>query len=220
MKHDLYKNIINRKIIFMLIMSLLCSGLVTSVYLLLNPIQYESGTTLYISNRDLRQNSEVSYQDLLASRSLAANYGEIVKSGLFAENIIRELNLQQITPKALAKKINASLANNANILHVTVRNENRLLSEEIARTVPALLSQIPPAVPDAKLITVLDMPSEAKPAAGGVVLAALISFFSVLLLSLSVLLLIRPGNNIIRTPEDVERTLGIKVTGTIPDFSF
>jgi hypothetical protein len=39
-------------------------------------------------------------------------------------------------------------------------------------------------------------------------------------LVLLTLFIFQPNSNIIRTPADVEKTLGLLVTGTIPDFTF
>lgn len=220
MKHDKFKSLTVGKLALILILSLFCSGLLSSVYVLLKPIQYETTTSIYVFNRASSGTPEISYTDMMASTSLVNNYAEIVKSGLFAENIIEKLKLHDIAPKSVVEGINSKQVKNSNVLRITVRQENRILAERIAQVIPALLQEMPPVIPGAGLITVLDKPSEAEPAIGAILIAAGVSFIGTLLLAFAALLLLRPDNNIIRTPADVERTLGIKVAGTIPDFTF
>ncbi len=206
-------------LVFILLISLLCSGFFTVVNIMLNPIEYESNTSLYISAGGPQYSTQDAYTDLLVGLHLSNNYSEIVKSTLFAEKIIQRLNLQDTASERVAGAIHAKKADNANILHITVQHNNKALAEKIAHTIPVLLSEIPASIPGA-LITVINKPSEAKPAIGEILFTAALSFIGAFLLAFVAALLFRPNSNIIRTPEDVERTLGIKVTGTIPDFRF
>lgn len=219
MKKHLTTTISKRLMVFILLISMLCSGLFTVVYIVLNPIEFESNTSLYISAGDLQDSTQGAYTDLLVALHLSDNYSEIVKSTMFAENIIQKLNLQDTTPERIAGAINAKKVNNANILHITVQHDNKTLAEQIAYAIPALLSEMPSSIPGA-LITVINKPTEANPATREIHFIAALSFIGAFLLTFAAALLFRPDSNIIRTPEDVERTLGIKVTGTIPDYKF
>ncbi len=219
MKKRLTTTISKRFIVFMLLISLLCSCLLTVLYIVLNPIEYESNTSLYISAGDLQDSTQGAYTDLLVALHLSDNYSEIVKSTMFAENIIQRLSLQDTTPERIAGAIHAKKVNNANILHIAVQHDKKALAEQIAHAIPFLLSEMPSSIPGA-LITVINKPTEAEPAAGEILFIAALSFMGAFLLAFAAALLFRPDSNIIRTPEDVERTLGIKVTGTIPDYKF
>lgn len=218
-KHFTTTTISKRLVIFILLISLLCSCLITVLYIVLNPIEYESNTSVYISAGDLQAGTQDAYTDLLVALHLSDNYSEIVRSTMFAEKIIQKLKLPNTTPERLAGAINAKKVSNANILHITVRHYEKALAKQISHEIPVLLSEMPSSIPGA-LITVINNPTEAKTAIGEILFIAVLSLAGAFLLAFAAALLFRPDSNIIRTPEDVERTLGIKVTGTIPDYKF
>src|SRR5690349_2495442 len=103
-----FKNFVYRKLWIVLLVSICCSVLGAIIYILISPLQYETATSLYISNKSFRNNSEVTYSDMLASKSLSENYEEIVKSEMFAENILSKLKLVGVSPKSIADKIDAN----------------------------------------------------------------------------------------------------------------
>lgn len=219
MKQSILKRISKGSPVLILLISLLCSVLFSVPYIALTPMGYESDTTVYVSAAGLQSNTGNIYTNLLAGLILTDNYREIVKSTLFAEKIIERLNMKDTSPETIAKGIHTSKPDNTNILHITVRQDNKYQTEDIAQVIPELLSEIPASIPDVQ-ITILDKPSDAKPVSGGIMLIAVISFITVFILSLTAMLLLRSGSGIIRTPEDVERTLGMKVTGSIPEYRF
>lgn len=219
MKQSISKRISKGSLVLILLISLLCSILFSAAYILLNPMGYESNTAVYVSVGGLQSNAEDTYTDLLAGMILTDNYREIVKSTFFAEKIIQRLKMQDISPETIVKGILTNKAGNANILHIAVQQDNKSQAKEIALVIPELLSEMPNSIPGV-IITVLDKPSEAKPVFGGILLIAAISFITVFLLSFTAMFLLRSDSGIIRTPEDVEIALGMKVTGTIPEYKF
>jgi capsular polysaccharide biosynthesis protein len=215
-----FNNLVYRKLWIVLLVSICCSVLGTIVYILISPLQYETATSIYISNKSFRNNSEVTYSDMLASKSLAENYRVIVKSEMFAEHILSKLNLVGVPPKSIADKIDGNSIKSSSILYIKIRQEDKLSAQKIAEVIPVILSELQPVIPNAKLITVLNKPYEAKPVVSGIIITSIFSFFIGLFLVLLALFIFQPNSNIIRTPADVEKTLGLLVTGTIPDFTF
>jgi capsular polysaccharide biosynthesis protein len=220
MKQDKIAILLNEKLKIIFILSLICTGLASSVYIALNPIQYESHTSVYISNSNSHGDSEITYMDMFAGNSLVGNYVEIAESGLLAESIIKKFSLEHIAPEAIAESIEAKQTANSNVLSISVHHENKIFAERIARSIPALLSELQADIPITGFITVLNKPSEAEPVIWRILIAVPMFFICSLLISVILFLLLRPNSNIIRTPADVERTLGLKVSGTIPDFTF
>lgn len=218
MKQSRTTNVSYGKTSLILLLALLCSGLATGIYVWFNPVQHKSDTLLLLSIKNIQNNADVPYTLFAAGINPVNNYSEIVKSELFAESIISALNLRDTNTKSVSKGIDSKQVKNSSILHITVRNESKELAESIAEVIPHLLSQMIPS--DAEMITVLNKPSESVPVVWDILLTAVLSFIAASLLIFGISLLLRPSIYIIRTPEDVERTLGLKVTGTIPDFSF
>ncbi len=219
MKQSIFKRISKGSPVLILLISLLCSIIFSAAYIVLNHMGYESNTTVYVSVGGMQNNTEDTYTDLLAGMILTNNYREIVKSTLFAEKIIQRLNMQDISPETIVKGILTNKTDNVNILRIAVQQDNKSRAEEIAQVIPELLSEMPESIPGV-MITVLDKPSEGKPVLREILLIAAISFITAFLLSFTAMFLLSPGSGIIQTPEDVEIALGMKVTGTIPEYKF
>lgn len=215
-----FSNIIYRKLWVVLLVPIICSGLVSAVFMLLNPLEYESDTSIYISNKSSQNTSEVVYSDMLAGKSLVDNYEQIIKSDMFAERVIIKLNLKGMTPQSLTNRIDAKPMKNSNILIVTVRQKDKVLARRIAEITPDMLSEIQPLISSPIHITVINKPGMALPVISGIILLTLVAFLVVLLLVIAALIAFQPNSNIIRTPADVEKNLGLIVAGTIPDFTF
>lgn len=213
-------NFIYRKLWVVLFVSIIFSGLVTMGVLILNPIKFQSSTSLYIANKSINNSSEITYSDMLASKSLVDNYEQIVKSDMFAENIIKKLLLTGISPNLISSQISSSTLRNSNILEIKVKQTNKVLAQKIAEIIPDVLSELQLLKSDTELITVLNRPYEAKPIIWGIILVSVAAFIGGMILAFITLFIFKPNSYIIRTPEDVEKTLGLVVTGTIPDFTF
>lgn len=207
-----------RKLRDVLLFSFVCAALMLTVLFLLAPIQYESGTTLFISNKNFTSGEEVTYADMLAGKSLVENYAEIIKSGMFAEGIIKTLELKNISPESLSSRIETKLLRNANALDIKVRYGDKDTARKIAGILPAVIDERSPLFTAPKFITVLNSPDEAKPLIAAKLLIVLATFGFTFCVSVVFLMIFHQGNNIIKSPEDVENYLGLTVTGTIPDF--
>lgn len=220
MRVNKFNNLIYRKLWFVLLVPIILSGLVTMIFMLVNPMEYESGTSLYLSNKNFQSNTELTYSDMLAGRSLVDNYEQIIKSDMFSERVIMKLELLNITPQFLANRIDTKPIKNSNILLIKVRQKDKLLARSIADATPIILSEIQAEISSPIHITVLNKSSKAVPVFSGITILACVSYFVGLLLVIAVLVLFQPNRNIIRTPADVEKHLGLIVAGTIPDFTF
>ena len=210
--------LIFKKLWGVLLFSFVCTALVAMVLFVLIPVQYESGTTLYISNKNFEAGEEITYSDMLASRSLVENYAQIIKSSMFAEGLIDKLGLKGVFPVQLSTQIETRALANSNVLDIKIRYPDKASSERIAAVLPLVLYEKSSMISNARHVTVLNRPTGARPFIAGRIIAVISTFILALLLSIGFLIVLHRGNNIIRTPEDVEKHLGLTVTGTIPDF--
>lgn len=199
----------SKKIWIGLLLSLFFSGLIVSALFLLSPEQYETSTSLYLSAGSL---------DLSADRSIAENYAEIVESELFASMVIKRLGLGGITQTELSNGIRAGVVNSSNVLEIKVRHKNKDTAKKIAEALPAVINDFPLPVSGTVAVIVLNMPADAKPLTSQTFIMVIISFVTGNLLAAGFLLAVKMKNRLIRTPQDVENSLGLKVAGIIPDY--
>ena len=210
--------IIHKKIWIVLLLSLFFSGLMVSVLLLLTSEQYETSTKLFLSAKSLENEAGKNYLDLSADRSLAENYAEIIKSELFAGMVIKKLGLSGITQAELSNSIRASVVKNSSILELKVRHKNKVTAKKIAEAFPMVINDLQIPISDSRTIIVLNMPADAKPLTSQKLIMVTVSLITGILLAIGFLLILKKKKRVIRTREDVESFLGLKVAGVIPDY--
>lgn len=213
-----FSSIIQKKIWLIIVFAAFCSAAAAIVLFVAVPVQYQTTAKLYISNRLPDNATETTYSDLLASKGLVDNYGEIIKSEIFAEYILETTGISGITPHALSDMIETDAMKNSNVLSVKVRFSDAEAALTIIKSIPGILGDKSNAIADTAHITELNRRYEARPLVG-IRLATVIGIFILGMVSAGAFLLFsQQGNTIIRTPEDVEKRLGMTVIGIIPEY--
>ncbi|MBV1820861.1 hypothetical protein KUA25_22640, partial [Bacteroidales bacterium MSK.15.36] len=93
-----------KKVIFLItVVSILTSGIVS--FFILTP-EYETFTTLMVGKpRDYgSSDSQLDYNDVLLNQKLVPTYGQLVKSRLVTDEVIKNLELD-LTPKEFEEKV-------------------------------------------------------------------------------------------------------------------
>jgi capsular polysaccharide biosynthesis protein len=162
-------------------------------------------------------NAPLTYSDLMTGQQLAKEYGEIIKSRSIAKEVADSLKLPDV---------NASLVQTN--IHVTVREETRLLIVSCNNKVPKRTKQIidkvnevfikrvkmlstfsDVAVIDEANIPTLPIPPKHK-------IKILLGLVAGLMFSFTLIFFIEELDDTVKTAEDVEKGIDLKVLGTIP----
>jgi len=175
---------------------------------------YQSTTSIYAVNK--QETNSVTLSDLQTGTQLTKDYVLQVESRTVLEQVIQEMNLD-VTYEGLKGALTVTTPTDTRMLYISVRDKDPYMAMEIAnkiREVAAVqISEVMDidtvnVAEEANLPTAPASPSVKKWTLMGGVLGAFVAVAIVLLMFLI--------NDSIKTPDDIERYLGISTLGSIP----
>ena len=194
----------------------LCVGALAFLFSsLLVPKQYVSTTKVYILNRQ-SDSVNVTYSDLQSGATLTKDYKELIKSLPVMEKVVAQLNLD-ISPERLANKITVNSPADTRIIEISVSDTDPYRANAMANAVRIAASAQISQVMDIEAVNIVQKasypdhassPSVMKNTMLGCILGAI--------LTIAVLFVLYLLDDTIKTPDDVEKVLGMSVLGTIP----
>lgn len=190
-----------------------CLATVMGTMLLVTP-KYESTTKIVVLSK--QDSNTLTNQDMQISTSLTKDYVELIKSRTVTEGVIAQLGLD-MTHEQLLKKLSVDTPTDTRVVSITIKDTDPYTAAEIANAVRDVVSKHIQQVMDIKAVNVVetanipDEPSSPSLLKSGVIGAAL-----GILLSLAIVVIVYLMNDTVKTPEDVEKYLGLSVLGTIP----
>lgn len=179
-----------------------CLVAVMGTMLLITP-KYESTTKIVV----------LSKQD---SSTLTKDYAELIKSRTVTEGVIAQLGLD-MTHEQLLSKLSVDTPTDTRVVSITITDTDPYTAAEIANAVRDIVSKHIQQVMDIKAVNVVetanipDSPSSPSAAKNGM----LGGMFGILLAA-AIVIIVYLTNDTVKTPEDVEKYLGLSVLGTIP----
>lgn len=198
-----------------MILSVLVSGIVS--YYVLVP-EYETFITLMVGKPKDYQSSDnqLEYNDLLLNQRLVSTYGEIVKSRVVTDKVIENLGLD-MSFSDFGKKVSVSLVKDTEIIKLIVTDEDPILAATIANETAEVFME---SVKDIMMVENIQIIDEAqvpkKPISPRPKLNMAIAGILGLMVGVFLSFLLEYLDNTIKTPDDVEKYLGLSVIGTIP----
>ncbi len=201
-------------IIGLLVISMVISGVI-SFYVL--DKEYQAFTTLMVGKpQDYKSENTLEYSDLILNQKLVSTYGELIKTRAVSDKVIENLNLQ-INYGQFASKVNVSLVKDTEIIKIQVNDGDPALAADIANETAEVFMEKVKEIMRVENVQVIDpaqvptAPVSPRPLmniaiAGvlGIMLGVFIAFLKEFL------------DNTMKTPEDIEKYLGVPVIGTIP----
>ena len=190
-----------------------CLATVMGTMLLVTP-KYESTTKIVVLSK--QDSNTLTNQDMQISTSLTKDYVELIKSRTVTEGVIAQLGLD-MTHEQLLKKLSVDTPIDTRVVSITIKDTDPYTAAEIANAVRDVASKHIQQVMDIKAVNIVetanipDEPSSPSLLKSGVIGAAL-----GILLSLAIVVIVYLMNDTVKTPEDVEKYLGLSVLGTIP----
>ena len=184
--------------------------------------KFESSTKIYVLNQ--QDNQTVTYTDLQTGSQLTKDYAELIMSRTVTTQVIADLDLQnkypdmaEIVPEDLAEMINVTTQQDTRILKITVTDTNPTRAQDIANAVRIAASNQIYQVMDIEAVNVVDYANLPEgPVSPNLlknsVIGALIGF----VLAVAIIVVRYLLDDTIKTPDDVERYLGLSVLASIP----
>lgn len=199
----------------LIILSALLFGMLAYGYskLLVTP-QYESTTQIYVINQ--QSTDTVNYTELQAGLQLTNDYVVMVESRSVLEQVINSMNLDY-TYESLLKKLSVSAQSNTRIIAITVEDPDPYEAKKIADAIREVASEKIASVMAIDSVNVMEEGNIAKePSSPNVMKITLIGLMAGFVLAVGLVLLNYLLNDSVRTPDDVEKYLGLSTLGSIP----
>ena len=177
---------------------------------------YQAQTTVLIAKTDaIEGSSAANINDVNVSQKLVATYSEIAKSELVLNKVIENLGLHS-TAKELGGSVTIKPVNDTSILAISVKNLDAKLSAVIANEIASVLAEQIKIYYGTDNTTQLSLAATPESPANNttsrdIVLAAIIAALAVV----GVAFLKYYLDDTVKYSEDIEKTIGMPVTGRI-----
>ena len=176
--------------------------------------QYVSETQIYVLSRQNENN--VTYSDLQMGSQLINDYAVLIKSRTVLEEVVRELNLE-MSAGALGNKISVNPLTDTRILSITVTDPNPETARSIADAVQASAAVHIKEVMDIEAVNVVAAASlPTAPSSPSVRRYTLMGGMIGVVLSAGIIVVRFLLDDTIKTPDNVERYLGMSTLASIP----
>ena len=196
------------------IISALISGVIS--FFMLNPV-YEAKSTLIVNADKQAETQIVTGDQITVTQKLAVTYGEIIKSRIVLDDVIKNLKLEN-TYESLSGQITVSPVNDTQIISISVQDTNRERARDIANEIPKVFEKEAKRITKANDVQVIDKAILPKnPIKPNKVMNVLIAFVLGTMIGLFVVFLIEYLDNKMKTPQDIEKHLGLSIIGVIPN---
>lgn len=197
------------------VVAMLVSGIVS--FFVLSPV-YEASTTLIVSRDESVKDTQTALtgDQITVAQKLAVTYGEIIKSRAVINEVADKLNLD-MTYEQLSSAISVSSVKDTQIIKVSVQDTNPKKASDIANAIPKAFSSEVKRIMKANGVEVIDKavtpggpikPNKVMNVAIAAVLGVMIGLFVVFLLEYL--------DTKVKTPQDIEKHLGIPLLGVVP----
>ena len=196
------------------VVAMVVSGVIS--FFMLSPV-YEAKSTLIVNTEKNEETQMITGDQFTVTQKLAVTYGEIIKSRTVLEDVISNLKLDS-KYEQLAGQITVSPVKDTQIISISVQDTNPKKARDIANEIPKVFEKEVKRITKANDIQVIDKailpqgaikPNKMMNVAIAAVLGMMIGLFVVFLLEYL--------DNKIKTPQDIEKHLGLSVIGVIPN---
>ncbi|HHU64130.1 MAG TPA: lipopolysaccharide biosynthesis protein [Clostridiales bacterium] len=199
-------------IILFIIIAVLISAFVSAFVL---DRVYEAYTTLMVVKEKSDQSS-LEYNDILLNQRLVKTYSEVAKSNRVLSRVDEELGLDIPTDR-LAELINVESVADTEVIKISAEHTQPQLAVDITNKVAEVFMEEIVKLMKMENVQVID---EARvpvaPVKPRTSLNIAIAFVVAIMAGLGLVFLLEYLDNTIKTPEDVERHLGLPTLGNIP----
>jgi len=188
-----------------------------SIYLI-EPV-YSSNTTIYIG-KELTPSEDLTYNDLLVGSQLVEDYRELVKSRLVLSEVLRELNLTDISAEEFSEKLNVDLINNTRIMRISASDASPAMARMIANKVTDVFTEKVAEIMQVENVKVIDRAEiPDRPVKPNLMVNTFAGFAAGSIIGLVIIFLIEFLDNSVKTSDEIKEYLDLPVIGIIPVFS-
>lgn len=182
--------------------------------------KYSSSTTLVLTGSEKSASSEsansITTTDVTLNSKLVSTYSVLVKSSKVLRQVISNLGID-VNEETLRKNITVKAEEDTEVIRITVTNENAAYSAKIANEIAKIFSGMVSEIYNINNIYIVDeaevsnTPSNIHHSKDVVIFG-----FMGIVIAIMYVLVANMLDTTIKTPEDVEKGVGLPVLVTIP----
>ena len=185
-------------------------------FFVLTPV-YEAKSTLIVNTEKNEETQMITGDQFSVTQKLAVTYGEIIKSRSVLEDVIKNLKLDD-DYEDLVNNITVSPVKDTQIISISVQDTNKEKARDIANEIPKVFTKEAKRITKANDIQVIDKailpPNPIKPnKMMNVAIAAVLG----MMIGLFIVFLLEYLDNKLKTPQDIEKHLGLSLLGVVPN---
>jgi len=215
-----YFFVLIKRLWLILLLTVICIGAsgIISFYVL-KP-EYQTFTTLMVGRPKDYQNTnqQLDYNEIMVNQQLVTTYGELVKSRVVADDVIRDLKLD-IPFDEFKDKVNVNLVKDTEIIKIEVTDGDSELAAAIANKTAEVFMDKVKDIMNIENVQIIDRAQVTdKPVKPRPFLNMAIAGVLGLMAGIFLAFILEYFDNTIKTQEDVQKYLGLSVIGTIPKF--
>jgi len=198
-----------------LISTLLCFGLACIYAYVMLDDKYTAQTSMIILVENDVQSDE---QNFNFSQKLTKTYTELAKSDLVIEQVISSLSLNQ-TSDELRKMMTISGVQDTPVIKLSIVAKDNILARDIANKTVQVMQQVSLQFEGFDNIEVLDVAQTPDiPSGPNRILYVAIGIILGGILGVGIIFIVELVDRSIKTPDDIERKLGLRTLAIIPDY--
>ena len=212
-----YLSIIKKKWFIMAILCVVCVAASTVYSFFIAKPVYQAETTLIVKTEKTEGTNTVTSDQIKTTQQLAVTYGEIIKSRKVLDDVIKNLDLDESYGQ-LSGKISVSTVSDTQIIKVSVQDTNKSNAAKIANEIPKVFTKEAIRIADANGVEVIDKAqTPVNPVSPNKKMNILIAGVLGVMIGLFIIFIIEFLNTKIKTPQDIEKELGLPLLGVIPE---
>ena len=182
-------------------------------YFIITP-KYESVTKIYVISKT--NADTMTYSDLQAGSTLTKDYKELVKSRPVLEEVLAETGID-VELKDLEEQITVEVPTDTRIVSITVEDKDPYEARIIADSVRIAAAKHIQEVMDTEAVNVVEEASlPIEKSSPSILKNTAIGYAVGLFLAIVIVIINYIMDDTIKTPDDVEKFLGVSVLGSIP----
>lgn len=182
-------------------------------YFIITP-KYESVTKIYVISKT--NADTMTYSDLQAGSTLTKDYKELVKSRPVLEEVLAETGID-VELKELEEQITVEVPTDTRIVSITVEDKDPYEARIIADSVRIAASKHIQEVMNTEAVNVVEEASlPIEKSSPNILKNTAIGYAVGLFLAIAIVIINYIMDDTIKTPDDVEKFLGVSVLGSIP----
>ncbi len=194
----------------------LCIGVIYSLFFV-TPMYKSSITLVLAKSGSETSDSSITQSDITLNQKLLSTYSEIIRSRSVAREVIKDLNIQNMTIEQFISNISVNSKEGTEIMQITVKNVDPELAAKFATALSISFTKKVQEVYKIDNVSVIDEAEiAAKPFNMSFIKNAAIFTAGSFALICGIIFLMIYFNNTVRDEEEIERLLNLNVIAIIP----